>query len=235
MMTDREEIRWKFQVMIDNTKFVIDGIDDQWKNFDEQAERAIQKVERKRNYRLTGIGFTITVILTLVAIGKLEDYEQIGMGIAGILGLWAVILFGLTEHALGKDELMHKEINDVFFDTKTLQFFPIMGKIATFAMEKTIIEEQMGSVQSYLSYNLKGRDYLFRWEIYQILIKDMSKDERKEIDLSRFSHKPYEQTYLDAKREFDLLKKSTLNFEMGGIEEFIKSYERNTKTKSNVR
>ena len=34
-MSEREEIRWKFQVMIENTKFVIDGLDDQWRNFDE--------------------------------------------------------------------------------------------------------------------------------------------------------------------------------------------------------
>jgi len=232
MASDREEIRWKFQVMIENTKFVIDGLDDQWKNFDEQAERALRKVERKRNYRLTGIGFTITAILTLVAIGKFGDYDQVGIIIAGILGLWGATVFGFTERVLGKEELVQKEINDLFFDVKTQKFIPAMGKIATLAMDKTITEEQIGPIQNHISFNLASKDYLFRWKLYQILIKDLSKEQRKEIDLSRFSHKPYEEIYLKVKKELDLFKKSTLNFDTSDIEEFIKSYEKNTKSKT---
>jgi len=232
MSSEREEIRWKFQVMIENTKFVIDGLDDQWRNFDEQAERSLRKVERKRNYRLTGLGFTITAILTLVATGKFGDYEQVGIIIAGILGLWAAVVFGFTEHVLGKEELVQKEINDLFFDAKAQKFMPIMGQIATLAMDKTITEEQMVPIQNYVSLNLKSRDYLFRWKLYQILIKELSKEQRKEIDISRFSHKPYKETYLGAKRELDLFKKSTLNFDTSDIEEFIKSYKKNVKSKS---
>ncbi len=232
MVSEREEIRWKFQVMIENTKFVIDGLDDQWRNFDEQAERVLRKIERKRNYRLTGLGFTITAILTLVATGKFGDYEQVGIIIAGILGLWAAVLFGFTEHVLGKEELVQKEINDLFFDAKTQKFIPIMGQIATLAMDKTIIEEQMGPLQNYVSFNLKSRDYLFRWKLYRSLVRDLSKEQRKEIDLARFSHKPYEETYLGVKRELDLFKKSTLNFDTSDIEEFIKLYEKNIKSKT---
>ncbi len=232
MSADREEIRWKFQVMIENTKFVIDGLDDQWKNFDEQAERSLRKIERKRNYRLTGLGFTITAILTLVATGKFGDYEQVGIIVAGILGLYAAVLFGLSEHVLGKEELVQKEINDLFFDAKTQKFIPAMGKIATLAMDKTITEEQMEPIQNYVSLNLKSKDYLFGWKLYKILIKDLSKEQRKEIDLSRFSHKLYEETYFGGKRELDLFKKSTLNFDTSDIEEFIKSYEKNVKSKT---
>jgi len=231
-MSEREEIRWKFQVMIENTKFVIDGLDDQWRNFDEQAERSLRKVERKRNYRLTGLGFTITAILTLVAIGKFGDYAQVGIIIAGILGLGATVLFGLTEYVLGKEELVQKEINDLFFDAKTQKFIPTMGKIATLAMDKTITEEQMEPIQNYVSLNLKSKDYLFGWKLYKILIKELSKEQRKEIDLSRFSHKLYAETYLVAKRELDLFKKLTLNFDTKDIEEFIKTYEKNVKSKS---
>lgn len=231
-MSEREEIRWQFQVMIENTKFVIDGLDDQWRNFDGQAERTLRKIERKRNYRLTGLGFTITAILTLVAVGKFGDYDQVGIIIAGILGLWAAVLFGLTEHILGKEELVQKEVNDLFFDAKTHKFIPVMGQIATLAMDKTITEEKIGPIQNYVSLNLKSKDYLFRWKLYQFLIKDMSKEQRKEIDLSRFSHKLYEETYLGVKSELDSFKKSTLNFDTSDIEEFIKSYKKNAKSKS---
>jgi len=232
MSSDREEIRWKFQVMIENTKFVINGLDDQWKNFDEQAERSLRKSERKRNYRLTGIGFVITLILTLVAIGKFGNYDQVGIIISGILGLCAVVIFGLTERYLEKEELTQKEINDLFFNTKIQKLIPMMGTIATLAMDKTITEEQMGPIQNYVSSNLKAKDYLFRWKLYQILIKDMSKEQRKEIDLARFSHKSFEETYLRVKRELDSFKKSTLNFDTSDIEEFIKSYKKNAKSKS---
>jgi len=231
-VNEREEIRWKFQVMIENTKFVIDGLDDQWKNFDEQAERNLRKSERKRNYRLTGIGFVITVILTLVAVGKFGNYDQTGIIISGILGLCAVVLFGLTERYLEKEESMQKEINDLFFDTKTLKFPPMMGKIATFAMDETVTEEQVITIQNYVVTNLASKDYLFRWKLYQILIKGMSKEQRNEINLARFSHKVYEKNYLDAKRKLDLFKKSTFNFDTNDIEEFIKSYEKNTKSKT---
>ena len=74
--------------------------------------------------------------------------------------------------------------------------------------------------------------YLFGWKLYKILIKELSKEQRKEIDLSRFSHKLYEETYLVAKRELDLFKKLTLNFDTKDIEEFIKTYEKNVKSKS---
>jgi len=107
-----------------------------------------------------------------------------------------------------------------------------MGQIATLAMDKTITEEQMGPIQNYVSLNLKSKDYLFRWKLYKILIKELSKEQRKEIDLSRFSHKLYKETYLGAKRELDLFKKSTLNFDTSDVEEFIKSYKKNAKSKS---
>ena len=231
-MTEREEIRWQFQVMIENTKFVINGLNDLWKNFDEQAERFLRKSERKRNYRITGIGFVITVILTLVAIGKFGNYDQVGIIISGILGLCAIVIFGLTERYLEKEESVQKEINDLFFDTKTQKLIPAMGTIATLAMDKTITEEQVATIQNYLSSNLKAKDYLFRWKLYQILIKDMSKEQRKEIDLARFSHKSFEETYLGVKSELDSFKKSTLTFETNDIDEFIKLYEKNIKSKT---
>lgn len=231
MSSEREEIRWKFQVMIDNTKFVLDSLDDQWKNFDVQAERALRKVERKRNYRLTGIGFVITVILTLVAIEKLGGYEQIGIITAGVLALLAVASFGLTERMLGKEESVQKEINDLFFDVKTMKFPPIMSSIATFAMDKTITEEQVQTISSYVVSKIGSIDYLFRWKLYQILIKDLSKEQRKEIELSRFSHKPYEKHYNNSKQDLDLFKKSSSSFNTDVIEEFIKSYEKNIKSK----
>jgi len=231
-MSDREEIRWNFQVMIENTKFVIDGLNDLWRNFDEQAERALRKVERKRNYRLTGIGVAITVILTLVATGTLKDYEQIGIITVGVLGFLALIFFVYTERILEKEESVQKEINDLFFNIKNQKLVPAMGTIATLAIDKTITEEQIETIQIYESTNMRAKDYLFRWELYQILIKNMSKEQRKEIDLARFSHSTFKETYIGIKEKLDLFKKSTLVFETNDIDEFVKVYEKNSKTKT---
>ena len=235
-MSDREEIRWKFQVILGNITYVTDSLDNQSNTFDKDVERALRKSERQRNYRYSGIGFIIVVIVTFIVayIGTVtwDTFANIAIIGISIFGILAIITFLRSEKTLEKEADIQQKINDVFFNMKIQKLLPLVSLITTISLDKSVTEEYVENLQTYASTYAKAMDYSFRWEVYQILIKDMTAEQRKEIKLSKFSHKPFEDTYQDAKNYLELFQKTNYSSGTVIIEDFIKMYEKNTKTKT---
>ncbi len=144
---DREEIRWKFQVMIKNIEWVMDRSESERQSFISSAESILSVMERQRNYRLAGIGFFITSVLTLVSTGHLDS---VWVWTAGASGIVAVALFAITERMIGKENALKESISTIYFSIMKAKFTPLIGMMSTYAMDEKITKQDIELVQDYV-------------------------------------------------------------------------------------
>ena len=93
MSIEREEIRWKFQVMLENIKTVMTWAENQRQILSNAFEGEVKDIEKNRNYWLAGIGFGITIGASLIIAEKIELFYSFYLIAAAIIGL---VIFVVT-------------------------------------------------------------------------------------------------------------------------------------------
>jgi len=119
MGEEREEIRWKFQVMIKNIEWVVDKSESERQSFVSTAEHTLSGMERQRNYRLAAIGFFITSVLTLISTGHLDS---VWVWAAGASGIIAVTIFVITEVWIEKENALKESISTIYYSIMKTKF-----------------------------------------------------------------------------------------------------------------
>jgi len=228
-LSDRDEIRWKFQVMIKNIEWVMDRSESERRSFVSSAEYTLSVMERQRNYRLAGIGFFITSIITLISTGHLDSVWVWTGGAAGIV---AVALFAITERWIDKENTLKESISTTYYSIMKAKFIPLISMLSTYAMDEKISHQSVELVQSYVATYSKSVEYELSLKIFNALKNAVTRESRKTYDLSKFEHKNYKINYEHAKSELDDFQNANFSLGTEDIEYFIKEYEKNTKTKT---
>ncbi|KAG2477242.1 MAG: hypothetical protein NPMRTH1_1250023 [Nitrosopumilales archaeon] len=213
-MNEREEIRWKFQVMLENTSTVMNWAENQRKILVDFYKQNIRDVEKVRNYWIAGIGFGITIFAPLIAIGAIELFYSFYLIVAGLV---AIGLFMVTNNYIFKKTQEQDKINVMYFQAINGEMLPLKGMISTLALnddQKTI---NMITLQNYIHSYTKAISY------------DVSFHMSKTMKLDKFDDKPFRESYEYAKQNLELFSKSDYETGVDRIKKFIEDFEKNEK------
>lgn len=215
-MNNREEIRWKFQVMLENLEMVRDQFENERKFIDERHERAIRDLEKMRNYWFAGIGFFMTIFTSVILAKSLDNIYFVYPIIAGVFGF---AIFFITNLKMASAHAVFREIDDVYYLILNGTLIPTKGMISTYALIDDYSNDDIKLLISYVSLLGKAVSYQ--------LIKFM--DEK--LSLKQFRLEDFKQHYELAKTSLLTFKEK--NYALGTIilEEFITDFEKAEKKK----
>lgn len=215
-MSDREEIRWKFQVMLENLEMVRDQFDNERKFIDERHEKAVRDLEKMRNYWFAGIGFFMSIFTSIILAKNLDNIYFVYPIIAGLVG---VAIFFITNLKVANTHTVFREIDDVYYVILNTTLIPLKGMISTYALIDEYSRDDTLLLVSYVSLLGKAVSYQ--------LIKYM--DER--LDLRQFKVDDFKQHCESTKTSLPKFKEQ--NYVLGTtiLEEFVKDFEKADKRK----
>ena len=214
MTSEREEIRWKFQVMLESTNTVMNWAENQRKMLVDLYKQSIRDVEKVRNYWMAGIAFGITIFVPLIATGTIESFYSFYLIVAGLV---AIGLFMVTNTYIFKTTQEQDKINAMYFQAINVELLPLKGMISTLALrddQKTI---NTTTLQNYLHSYIKAISY------------DVSFHMSKTMKLDKFDDKPFRESYEYAKQNLELFSKSNYETGVNRIKKFIEDFEKNEK------
>ena len=215
-MSDREEIRWKFQVMLENLEMVRDQFENERKFIDERHRRAIRDLEKMRNYWFTGIGFFMTIFTSMILAKNLDNIYFVYPIVAGVFGF---VIFFITNLKMATAHVLFREVDDVYYLILNGTLIPTKGMISTYALIDDYSKEDTMLLVSYVSLLGKAVSYQ--------LIRYM--DEK--LNLKQFKLEEFRQHYVLAKTSLSTFKEK--NYALGTIilEEFMVDFEKAEKKK----
>lgn len=221
MSVDREEIRWKFQVMMENVETVIERAENNRKLIYELYLKTEERIEKNRNAVLTGIGFLITAILTLVAADKIDESF---LQLAGVFGLGGMIYYFIINLMLKRGSRLNDDINLTTYISMKEKVIPLKGMISTFALREDITKDDTDIIADYVSTYGKSVDYTLTLTLLQ-------KSDDEKTSGEQFNHEKYRKNYEFAKSSLETFKKYEFSLGTEVIEEFITEFELNQKVK----
>ncbi len=228
MVFDRDEIRWQFQIILDDVNSTIEKNETAMKLTDENSVRTLENVERKRNELLGGIGFIITIVITLIASDKIDNTWYQFAGFAGICGWFTYFGF---EMMIKKEKRINLEIMLFYLKTIGSKLSPLKKMIGSLAMNENITEKDLLLIKNYITTYVQAVDYELDYKIYNKSGGDKLGTEKlgdEIIGRDHFNHEQYREYYNLAQSNLDDFKK--FNFSLGTniFEKFIKDFESNT-------
>lgn len=215
-MSEREEIRWKFQVMLENQEMIRDQFENERRFINDRYRNSVKELEKIRNYWFAGIGFFMTVFTAIILAKKLDDIYFLYPILAGIIGF---MIFFITNLKLQTTHVTYREIDDVYYDVLKSVLLPMKGMISTYALTDNFSKDEIVLLIAYVS--VLGNAISCK------LVQFM--DEKS--NLRQFNLEAYRQHYELAKSSLNDFK--NVNYKVGTeiIEEFIKNFEEKDKTK----
>lgn len=211
MSVDREETRWKFQIFLENIKTVMTWAENQRNILSDAFDKESRDIEKNRNYWLAGIGFGITIGVSLIISEKIESFYSFYLLIAATIGIG---IFVVTNVYIYKRLTEKNQINFSYFDAINGELLPLIGDIATHALNESHKKEDLNLIQNYISS-------------YTVAISfDVSKTIKNTLKLGDFDKEKFQDGYLTGKNNLENFKK--FNFKLGTkrIEKFIEEFEK---------
>jgi len=211
MSADREETRWKFQIFLENIKTVMTWAENQRNILSDAFDKESRDIEKNRNYWLAGIGFGITIGVSLIISEKIESFYSFYLLIAATIGIG---IFVVTNAYIYKRLTEKNQINFSYFDAINGELLPLIGDIATHALNESHKKEDLNLIQNYIS-------------AYTVAISfDVSKTINNTLKLGDFDKEKFQDGYLTGKNNLENFKK--FNFKLGTkrIEKFIEEFEK---------
>ena len=211
MSVDREETRWKFQIFLENIKTVMTWAENQRNILSDAFDKESRDIEKNRNYWLAGIGFGITIGVSLIISEKIESFYSFYLLIAATIGIG---IFVVTNVYIYKRLTEKNQINFSYFDAINGELLPLIGDIATHALNESHKKEDLNLIQNYISS-------------YTVAISfDVSKTINNTLKLGDFDKEKFQDGYLTGKNNLENFKK--FNFKLGTkrIEKFIEEFEK---------
>lgn len=214
--SDREEIRWKFQVIQENLRSVNGQLDNQRKFIDQRQIRAVQDVEKMRNLYFAFIGFFVTISISVIIARGMDDINYLYPIIAGVIGF---LIFFFTNLKIEKSHKLFKEIGDSYFVMLNGLFSPLEGMVSTFALIEDFTKEDVLNLVNYVTVFGFGTNYIFTKYL----------DEK--LKWEQFKHEDFRNHYDLAKTSLDSFKEKNYPLGTQAIEDFISNFEKNDKNK----
>lgn len=219
-MSEREEIRWKFQVMIENVNAAITTLENERKTIAERLEKVQRELEKQRNYWLAAMGFIITILTPLVATNYLNQSFAFVIIAATLVG---IIIWVWSNLKLSKIVENYLEIDNTYLVAIKSRLLPLKGVVSTLALIENYSKKDSEDVIMYISIYANAMSYT--------LTNYMS---QKIIDV-KLDHGSFRRYYELAKVSIDRLKKTEFTTGTAPIEQFIKEFEKNEKKKDAMR
>jgi len=213
---DRGEIRWKFQVMLENLDMVRKNLENERKFIDERQRRAVLDIERMRNYWLAGIGFFIAIFTSIFLARNLDYIYLVYPSIAGAAGFAIWFLINIK---LNNAYIKFREIDDTYYVINNGLLTPLKGMVSTFALIEDFKKEDFTMLFTYVTLYTKSITYKFIQYI----------DES--FNVKQFKHEDYRNHYLLAKSSIEKLKEKNYELGTGIIDEFINKFKKRDKRK----
>lgn|SRR5574337_353061 len=225
---DREEIRWKFQIMLENIASSIDKAENERKLIDEHYLRTENRIQKPRNQRLGGIAFIITTIVALISTKTIETFtdptsakpiENLLIQIAVTLGFLGLLYYYYIEWMLRRESRINDDFNETHYLTMKKTLIPLKAMVSSLALRDDITKDDIHLIMSYVSTYSKSVDYVLTLSL-------LAKMGGTTVGEEEFDHERYRETYDKAKSSLDNFKK--YNFSLGTytIEEFVKEFEK---------
>lgn len=211
MSADREETRWKFQIFLESIKTVMTWAENQRNILSDAFDKESRDIEKNRNYWLAGIGFGITIGVSLIISEKIESFYSFYLLIAATIGIG---IFVVTNAYIYKRLTKKNQINFSYFDAINGELLPLIGDIATHALNESHKKEDLNLIQNYISS-------------YTVAISfDVSKTINNTLKLGDFDKEKFQDGYLTGKNNLENFKK--FNFKLGTkrIDKFIEEFEK---------
>lgn len=218
MSSDREEIRWRFQILLNSVKRVYAILDDERKEYQENLYHGILELKEIRNSFVAGIGSGIGIFLTLISIGSLPK-ENAGYVIIGIIGAISIFV-GFN---------IYSSIQYRKYNTLQPKYMQILGDMASLEglLSTTSLNENVSKENTILLTK-------FVFVIGQVFVYELQYYAHNMIRLIKPDQGDFRETFKLAKEDLDEFKSMTLveNY-IPRIELFIKMFEKNETKKKN--
>ena len=220
MSSDREEVRWKFQILLDSLRRVHELLDNERKEYQENLYRSLTELKEIRNTFVAGIGSGIGIFLTLISIGNLpkEDTWYVIIGI--VLAISVFVGFNVyLSYQYRKYDSLRPKYFQILGDMAGLE-----GLLSTTSLNETVSKENTILLAKFIF--VMGQVFVYELQYYAYNMIRMMKPDQ---DNFRESH-------ATAKENLEAFKtiKSNKNY-IERIELFIKIFEKNEPKKKNRR
>lgn len=216
MSQDREEIRWKFQILLQNISQAMDSLDNERKTIDNRYSNAAKELDKLRIKWFGAIGFLVAILTPLVAIKYLEQWYSFIIIVAVIL---AIIIWYWTNTTLQNKFAVFREVDNVYLIVLKGDLLPLRSSIATYALVENFTKEQTEFLIKYVS--------IYTMSISYNLTSYM--DER--LGLAQLDQESFRRYYDFAQDSIEEFKKSDLQLKVEPIEKFIELFKKNDKVK----
>ena len=209
-MSEREEIRWRFQLIMKTIEKVSNSLEQERKSYEDFSEKQVRSTLNIRDRFLAGIGFGVTFFLMLIILEIFSKEWVLFSVIALIVG---IVLFGTFNTIAYRNQ---EKVSKLLIEFRKLidnKLELIQGNIIFYASQENISKQDIEIISKYVS-------------IHTLSISlELGMYGYNEIKTGKPDKENFEKGYLLAIKMLDDFKK--FNFFTGTerIEKFIKDFE----------
>ena len=215
MSTDREEIRWKLQILSDLVSSTIETHEGERKKLEETWEKLERGLSEARNIWLGGIGFAIGIWISLISIGSVPKEQAWYIIIGMVLGFVIFVGINLYVGKMGRKFY----VLDNKYEQDKLDLLKFEGWLLGRSMREDVTLEQIAIL------------LIFMGVITQILSYDLKYLAHKTFKSEKPKKEDFQVTYELAKNNLAHIQSLGLKEECNRIESFIKEFEKYKKSK----
>ncbi len=218
MSSEREEIRWQFQMLLDLSQQGLGSLQNHRDRLLSEFQFNDRKISEFRNFIAGILGFVATLMVSLIAIGYLNDpnipYIEYSISIA-IIGF--IIYFSINWFVLYKRAILHQKL-----DTKFAEVLSNHQQI------RTLISSLGANIAIPLEKIAPLR--IFVVTLNDAMLYDLYNYSSKILGTKKPDQEPYRISYSNAKSMEEELEK--YNFPIGKEinKKFIEDFEKNEKS-----
>ncbi|MCH7648393.1 MAG: hypothetical protein IIA83_07295 [Thaumarchaeota archaeon] len=214
-MSDREEIRWKFQVMFDAMDTVIQLLENERTGLQNNLEKYAHERKEIRNTLLGMIAFGIGLLVSLISI-KIIEGDTAWYIIPALIGAGAIYL--ITNIGVYSTALKFHKLNSKYL-LIIEELIKIKGHLSGKSLNEEIKKEQVVKVIQY--------SYL----IGQIFAYELGHFGHNIIKSPKPNQEQYREAYDIIKQNLDEIKEIGVKDHKIRFDLFLKEFEKNEKSK----
>lgn len=213
---DREEIRWKFQIMNNLITTVSNTLENERKKHEEFFRENKRSLHEARDRILSGIGFGVTFFIMLTILEFIERFYVLYGVIAVIAG---IVIFITINSYVYSYQKKYSKLDTKFHSLVDTALNPLIGVIARYAVDETVTKEDTLIILSYVTTYTQTISYELGQYGYSIFKK------------AKPDHEIFRGGYEGAKQFLEIYKKYDFYTGTTRIEDFVKEFEKNENKK----
>ena len=147
LSSEREEIRWKYQVLIENVGSVIDFVETERKLIENRVDKFIKSLDNMRKHWFTGLAIITTIALAFIFEKDLGGWYYLGLILPA---LTAFVIFFITNLKIIKFETVYSEIDNFYYNLMRTELSPLKGLVTGYALEDSITIHKTNNLINYV-------------------------------------------------------------------------------------